>query len=68
MRSTSSVETEALVRVIREFRPHVMTTYDENGGYPHPDHIRCHVVSMAAFEAAGDPDAFPGRRASRGSR
>ncbi len=54
------IETEALVRVIREFRPHVMTTYDENGGYPHPDHIRCHVVSMAAFEAAGDPDAFPG--------
>ena len=31
--------TEALVRVIREFKPHVMTTYDENGGYPHPDHI-----------------------------
>lgn len=54
------VETEALVRVVRTFRPQVMTTYDENGGYPHPDHIRCHVVSMAAFEAAGDPDAFPG--------
>lgn len=51
--------TEALVRVVREFRPHVMTTYDENGGYPHPDHIRCHEVSMAAFEAAGDPDRFP---------
>src|SRR6478609_8754639 len=29
---------EKLVRVIREFRPHVLTTYDENGGYPHPDH------------------------------
>nr|WP_322097388.1 mycothiol conjugate amidase Mca [Nakamurella alba] len=52
-------EIEALVRVVRAFRPHVMTTYDENGGYPHPDHIRCHVVSMGAFEAAGDPDAFP---------
>ena len=37
---------EALVRVVREFRPHVMTTYDENGGYPHPDHIRCHQVSV----------------------
>ena len=46
--------TEALVRVIREFRPHVLTTYDENGGYPHPDHIRCHEVSVAAYEAAGD--------------
>lgn len=52
-------ETEALVRLIRAFRPHVMTTYDENGGYPHPDHIRCHVISMAAFEAAADPDRFP---------
>ncbi|AHH94235.1 mycothiol conjugate amidase Mca [Kutzneria viridogrisea] len=52
---------EALVRVIREFRPHVITTYDENGGYPHPDHIRCHEVSVAAFDAAGDPDRFPGQ-------
>ncbi len=51
--------TEALVRVVREFKPHVMTTYDENGGYPHPDHIMCHRVSMAAFEAAGDPERFP---------
>ena len=33
--------------------------FRSNGGYPHPDHIRCHVVSMGAFEAAGDPDAFP---------
>jgi len=53
------VTTEALVRVIREFRPHVMTTYDERGGYPHPDHISCHVVSMSAFAAAGDPAAYP---------
>jgi mycothiol S-conjugate amidase len=51
--------TEALVRVIREFRPHVMTTYDETGGYPHPDHIRCHQVSLAAYEAAGDYRLFP---------
>ena len=52
-------QTEALVRVVRSQRPHVMTTYDEHGGYPHPDHIRCHEVSVAAFEAAGDPDRFP---------
>ncbi|MGZ8802780.1 MAG: mycothiol conjugate amidase Mca [Mycobacterium sp.] len=50
--------TEALVRVIREFKPHVMTTYDENGGYPHPDHIRCHQVSVAAYEAAADHRLF----------
>jgi len=53
------VPTEALIRVVREFKPHVMTTYDENGGYPHPDHIRCHEVSVAAYEAAGDYRLFP---------
>ncbi|MFE9743489.1 mycothiol conjugate amidase Mca [Saccharothrix saharensis] len=51
--------TPPLVQVIREFRPHVIVTYDENGGYPHPDHIRCHEVSVAAFDAAGDPDRYP---------
>ena len=51
---------EPLVRLMREFRPHVVTTYDENGGYPHPDHIMCHKVSVVAFDAAGDPDRFPG--------
>ena len=51
---------EPLVRLVREFRPHVITTYDENGGYPHPDHIRCHKVSVEAFEAAADPDRYPG--------
>ena len=50
---------EPLVRMIREVRPHVLTTYDENGGYPHPDHIMCHKVSVAAYEAAGDPEAYP---------
>ena len=53
------VPTEKLVELVREFRPHVMITYDEHGGYPHPDHIMCHKVSVAAFEAAGDPAAFP---------
>ncbi|MBQ1018474.1 mycothiol conjugate amidase Mca [Micromonospora ureilytica] len=48
-----------LVRLMREFRPHVVTTYDEEGGYPHPDHIMCHKVSVAAFEAAGDPERYP---------
>ena len=48
-----------LVRAIREFRPHVMLTYDERGGYPHPDHVMTHRVAVAAFEAAADPDAYP---------
>jgi mycothiol S-conjugate amidase len=51
--------TPRLVEIVRRFRPHVMTTYDENGGYPHPDHIMCHRVSVAAFEAAGDPARYP---------
>ncbi len=51
---------EPLVRIVREFRPHVITTYDEHGGYPHPDHIRTHEVSVEAFDAAGDPDRYPG--------
>ena len=48
-----------LVEVIRRFRPLVVTTYDENGGYPHPDHVRCHEVSVAAFDAAGDTERYP---------
>jgi mycothiol S-conjugate amidase len=53
------VGAEELVRHIRGFRPHVITTYDENGGYPHPDHIMCHKITMAAFDASPDPEAFP---------
>ncbi|WGD36849.1 mycothiol conjugate amidase Mca [Lysinibacter sp. HNR] len=54
------IEAEHLVRLIREFKPHVMITYDENGGYPHPDHIRTHVISTLAYKAAADPEAYPG--------
>ena len=49
---------ERLVRLMRDFKPHVVTTYDENGGYPHPDHVRCHEISVAAFDAAGDPTMY----------
>jgi len=50
---------EPLVTLIREFRPHVVTTYDENGGYPHPDHIQTHVITMYAVDAAANPDVSP---------
>jgi mycothiol S-conjugate amidase len=50
---------QPLVAAIRRFRPHVVTTYDENGGYPHPDHLMCHAVSVAAFDAAADAAAYP---------
>jgi mycothiol S-conjugate amidase len=48
-----------LVRIIRAERPQVVLTYDEEGGYPHPDHIRTHEVAVAAFDAAGDPARHP---------
>jgi len=48
-----------LVAVVREMRPQVVVTYDENGGYGHPDHVQAHRVTVAAFDAAGDPGYAP---------
>jgi mycothiol S-conjugate amidase len=48
-----------LVKLIREYRPHVLITYDENGGYPHADHIRCHEISALAYDAAADASRYP---------
>ena len=45
----------ALVEVIRSTRPQVVVTYDDFGGYGHPDHIMAHRVTMAAVEAAAQP-------------
>jgi mycothiol S-conjugate amidase len=53
------ISAEPLVRIIRRFRPQVLVTYDETGGYPHPDHIRTHEISMFAFEAAADATRYP---------
>ena len=50
----------ALVAVIRELRPHVVVSYDADGGYGHPDHIHAHTVTAAAVAAAGGTD-LPGR-------
>jgi N-acetyl-1-D-myo-inositol-2-amino-2-deoxy-alpha-D-glucopyranoside deacetylase len=48
-----------LVAIIRRLRPHVVVTYDPNGGYGHPDHIQTHRVTTAAVKAA-DTDDYPG--------
>jgi N-acetyl-1-D-myo-inositol-2-amino-2-deoxy-alpha-D-glucopyranoside deacetylase len=48
-----------LVAVVRETRPQVVITYDDNGGYGHPDHIQAHRVTMAAHATAGDPGFAP---------
>jgi N-acetyl-1-D-myo-inositol-2-amino-2-deoxy-alpha-D-glucopyranoside deacetylase len=46
-----------LADIIREVRPHVIVTYDDNGFYGHPDHIQAHRVAWRAFRLAGDPAA-----------
>jgi mycothiol S-conjugate amidase len=53
------ISAEPLVKIIREFRPQVLVTYDETGGYPHPDHIRTHDISLYAYEAAADASRYP---------
>jgi N-acetyl-1-D-myo-inositol-2-amino-2-deoxy-alpha-D-glucopyranoside deacetylase len=58
-----------LVPVVREVRPQVLVTYDENGGYGHPDHIQAHRVAMRAYELAADeayrPDLGPAWRIAK---
>jgi N-acetyl-1-D-myo-inositol-2-amino-2-deoxy-alpha-D-glucopyranoside deacetylase len=51
----------ALVDIIRTLRPHVVVTYDPNGGYGHPDHIQTHVVTTAAVAAAGSSGDYSGQ-------
>ena len=48
--------------VLVSLRPHVLVTYDEGGGYPHPDHVMCHKVSMKALSYAADKERY-GERA-----
>lgn len=50
---------EPLIYLVRKYRPHVLISYNEQGGYPHPDHIRAHQISALAWQAAANPDAFP---------
>src|SRR4051812_23070373 len=47
-----------LVWLVRRYRPDVMTTYNDFGGYGHPDHIRTHQVAVGAFARAGDPRCY----------
>ena len=48
-----------LVRIIRALRPLVVVTEPPGGLYAHPDHIMCHQVSVDAFHAAGNAQAYP---------
>lgn len=52
--------TRKLVEVVRRERPQVIITYgDDQRGYPHPDHLRVHDISVLAFDRAGDPNWYP---------
>jgi LmbE family N-acetylglucosaminyl deacetylase len=48
-----------LVAAIREQRPRAICTWDESGGYGHPDHVAVHHHATDAFRAAGQPSLFP---------
>ncbi|MEE9244507.1 MAG: N-acetyl-1-D-myo-inositol-2-amino-2-deoxy-alpha-D-glucopyranoside deacetylase, partial [Mycobacterium sp.] len=48
-------QVDALATVIAELRPHIVVTYDPNGGYGHPDHVLAHRVTAAAVEASDWP-------------
>jgi N-acetyl-1-D-myo-inositol-2-amino-2-deoxy-alpha-D-glucopyranoside deacetylase len=50
--------TMRLVRLVRAYRPQVLVSYNEHGGYGHPDHIACHKVTLAAFDTAADPARY----------
>src|SRR5437763_1747625 len=55
-------ETEAvgrLVKIIREFKPTVIVTFDPTGGYGHPDHIAIHRWTTKAFQLSGDSSCYP---------
>ncbi|TYK42830.1 PIG-L family deacetylase [Actinomadura decatromicini] len=45
-----------LAELMERYRPQVVVTYDENGGYGHPDHIQAHRIALAAAERTGIPD------------
>lgn len=51
--------TERIVGHIRRLKPQVVITFDETGGYYHPDHIAVHKATVAAFHAAGNAAQYP---------
>jgi mycothiol S-conjugate amidase len=49
-----------LVAIMRRTKPQVVMTYsDDQRGYPHPDHVKVHDITLPAFERAGDPAWYP---------
>jgi LmbE family N-acetylglucosaminyl deacetylase len=55
-------EQEALgriIRIVRDYKPTIMVTFDPTGGYGHPDHLTIHKLASTAFNAAADPAIYP---------
>jgi LmbE family N-acetylglucosaminyl deacetylase len=50
---------EQIVRIMREVRPQIVFTWAPDGGYGHPDHIAAHKHTLAAFDVAGNAEAYP---------
>src|SRR5690242_1809499 len=48
-----------LVKLVRQYRPQVMFTYNSFGGYGHPDHIKAHKIAIAAFDYAANIRRYP---------
>jgi LmbE family N-acetylglucosaminyl deacetylase len=48
-----------LVALVRQIRPHVVVTFEPNGGYGHPDHVVIHRHTVRAFHLAADPSVYP---------
>lgn len=55
-----------LAELMERYRPQIIVTYDENGGYGHPDHIQAHRIAVAAAEKTGIPDKLYYTAAPRG--
>lgn len=53
------VAVPAVLEVMRDVRPHLVFTWQEDGGYGHPDHIAAHKHTLAAFDACGDASVHP---------
>ena len=49
-----------LVTIVRDLRPDVIFGYDDHERYPHPDHLAVHRLALDLFDAAADPNRFPG--------
>ena len=54
-----SVAVAAVLEVMRSVRPHLVFTWQPDGGYGHPDHLAAHRHTLAAWDSCADPDAYP---------